>query len=77
MPKKKNNSTTVRLYNLAKKKQQQRIRTNDPGERKGSKGSALKLMEQIGRETKKRAKMVKPAEYKFITKNKRRVLVKK
>lgn len=76
-PERKNNTTTVRLYNLAKTKQAQRMKSNDPGARKGSTKSPMKRLEEIGREAKKRAKMDKPAEYKFITRKGKRVLVKK
>lgn len=56
MPKGRSNSTTVRLYNLAKKKEQQRMSSNDPGERKGSNKSPSQYMKEIGAATRKRAK---------------------
>jgi hypothetical protein len=56
MPKGRSNSTTVRLYNLAKKKEQQRMSSNDPGARKGTTKSNKKMMEETMAATRKRAK---------------------
>ena len=52
----KGRSTTVRLYNLAKKKEQQRISTNDPGARKGTTKSNKMIMKETMAATRKRAK---------------------
>jgi hypothetical protein len=60
---------SVRMYNLAKKKQEQRKKSKDPGTRKGSTTTALKLMEKIGAETKRKSQ----PNIKFVTRGKVRV----